>query len=230
MRYATALFIALAPCATAMPAAAIAQSIVVDEGRFIIMRGDQRIGSEDFKIVRVSDAGGQVLTATATVAYDDRRLSPVLRTDSAGAPLGYAVEVRVGSEVHEQLRGQVGRGRFSARARTRTGESAKEYIVADGALVIDDSVFHQYYFLGRSERSGTVPMVIPRRNVQVTVRVELRGTEQVSIGGVRAQARHLVLTAPGEEPRHVWLDAEGRVLRVMLEGSDIVATRDELPR
>jgi hypothetical protein len=71
---------------------------------------------------------------------------------------------------------------------------------------------------------------MPRRNVQVVMRVEDRGEESVAVGGGRAQASHLVLGAPGEAPRHVWLDAQGRVLRVRLEGSGVEATRDQLPR
>jgi hypothetical protein len=226
MRHALLLSAALAASiATAAPA----QVTTVDEGRFVITRGGQRVGTEDFKIRRSPDPTGEVLTATATVAYQDRRLSPTLRTDAEGAPLAYQVEVRVGSEVQERLQGQIGRGRFSARVRTPSGESAKEYIVSDGAIVVDDQVFHQYYFLGRGEHTGTVPVVIPRRNVQVAMRVETRGSESVAIGGRQAPARHLVLTAPGEAPRHVWLDAQGRVLKVQLDG-DIVALRDELPR
>jgi hypothetical protein len=224
-----ALILAAALVAAPVPYAP-AQVSTVDEGRFIITRGGERVGTEDFKIRRASDPTGDVLTATATVAYDDRRLSPMLRTDATGAPLAYQVEVRVGSELRERMSGQIGRGRFSARVRTPSGESAKEYIVSDGALVLDDSVFHQYALLARAERSGSVPVVIPRRNVQVVMRVEHRGSETVTIGGQSTQARHLVLTAPGEAPRHVWLDAKGRVLRVRLEGSDMVATRDELPR
>lgn len=215
---------------TALATRTSAQVTTVDEGRFNILRGGQKVGTEDFKIRSTADPSGAVLTATATVAYDDRRLSPTLRTDAGGSPLAYQVEVRVGSELQERLSGQIGRGRFSARVRTPTGESAKEYIVSDGALVLDDNVFHQYYFLGRRDRVGTLPVVIPRRNVQVAARVESRGNEQITIGGQSVTARQLVLVLPGEAPRHVWLDAQGRVLKVMLESSGVVAVRDELPR
>ncbi|HEU4565124.1 MAG TPA: hypothetical protein VFS05_10765, partial [Gemmatimonadaceae bacterium] len=109
-----------ASAALAAPLPASAQVTTVDEGRFNITRGGQRVGSEDFKIRSSADPSGAVLTATATVAYDDRRLSPTLRTDAGGSPLAYQVEVRVGSELQERLSGQIGRGRFSARVRTPT--------------------------------------------------------------------------------------------------------------
>lgn len=221
------LFVAATLAATASTLEA--QVAIVDEGRFVITRDGRRIGTEDFVIRRTTGAGGDVLTGTATVAYQDRRLAPAVRTDPRGAPLAYQVEIRVGPEVRESLRGQVGRGRFSARIRTPGGESAKEYIVSDGAIILDDEVFHQYYFLGMSERSGSVPVVVPRRNVQVSMRVEGGGgSEMVEIGGTRVSARHLVVDDPGGSTRHVWLDSQGRVLKVTIDG--VTAIRDELPR
>jgi hypothetical protein len=213
------------------PAAAFAQqSVSVDEGTFTIMRGGTRIGREEFSIRRNPSPGGDVLVASATVTLTDQRLSPALRTDSAGAPLAYQLEVRVGNEVQERLTGQIGRGRFSARVRTPRGESAREYIVSDGALVLDDDVFHQYYFLAASQRTGSVPVVIPRRNVQQSMRVESAGSDRVTIRGVDIQARRLVLTEPDGAVRQIWVDSEGRVLRVSLDARGIIATRDEAPR
>ncbi|HSJ65125.1 MAG TPA: hypothetical protein VK922_14630 [Gemmatimonadaceae bacterium] len=221
--------ILLAAALTAAAATVDSQVTVVDEGRFIITRDGRRIGSEDFVIRRTPGAGGDVLTGTATVAYDERRLAPALRTDPKGSPLAYQVEIRVGPEVQESLRGQIGRGRFSARIRTPGGESAKEYIVSDGAVILDDEVFHQYYFLGMSARAGSVPVVVPRRNVQVSMRVQTGGgSEMVEIGGTRVAARHLEISEPGGTNRHVWLDSQGRVLKVTVDG--VTATRDELPR
>jgi hypothetical protein len=64
----------------------------------------------------------------------------------------------------------------------------------------------------------------------MTMRVEDRGAEPVSIGGERLQARRLVLTEPDGAARNVWVDSRGRVLRVALDARDIVAVRDEPPR
>jgi len=203
--------------------------VTVDEGRFIITRSGQRLGTEDFTIRRMGGPDRNSFMAKASVAYDDVHLSPALRTDQDGSPLAYQIEVKAGAELRERLSGQLGRGRFSARVRTPRGESAKEYIVSDGALVLDDEVFHQYYFLARAEL-GTVPVVIPRRNTQVAMRVEMQGKESLSIGGIGVEARHLVVMEPGGARRHVWIDAQGRVLKVMLEESGITAIRDELPR
>lgn len=207
-----------------------AQVNTLDEGSFTITRGGMTIGREQFKIVSTPAAGGAAFVASATVSYDDRRISPALRTSQTGAPLAYQIEVKVGGETRQSLRGQIGRGRFSARIQTPEGESAREYIVADGALILDEDVFHQYFFLALRGASGAVPVVVPRRNVQVTMRVESRGDEQVQVAGRSLVARHLVLSETGGEQRHIWVDSANRVLKVEIAGRGITAVRDDPPR
>jgi hypothetical protein len=204
---------------------------VVDEGSFTISRSGTKIGRETFTIRRTPGPGGDVYVANATVEFDAERLSPALRADDSFAPLAYQLEVREGGEVRERLRAIVGRGRISAQVKTAKGESTKEYIVADGALVLDDNVFHQYYFLARrASGAPTVPVVIPQRNTQVVMRVSTQGNDAVSISGRAINARVLVLTEPGGATRHIWVDDQGRVLKVALDARGITATRDEPPR
>jgi hypothetical protein len=230
----TLLSAALVASLPATPLAA--QVTTVDEGSFSITRNGAPAGREEFSIRKTPGGeGGAVYVASATVAYDGRRLSPALRADATGSPLAYQVEVKVGSEVQERLTGQVGRGRFSALTKTPRGESAKEYVVSDGALILDDDVFHQYFFVAQSSRVGgsTVAVVVPRRNAQLAMRVDERGGESVTVGGRALSARHLVLregAAPGGAERDVWVDAQGRVLKVSIPSRGIVALRDEPPR
>jgi hypothetical protein len=140
------------------------------------------------------------------------------------------VETRVGPERQQLLSGQVQRGRFSARTQTPRGMSAREYIVADGALILDDDIFHQYFFVARADRSGTVPVVVPRRNVQVAMQVETKGFERLTIGGTPIEARRLVVIEPNGETRGVWVDGQGRVLRVAIPARGVVAQRDDPPK
>jgi hypothetical protein len=232
MRY---LSLLSATLLVAPPASAAAQVSVVDEGTFTISRSGARIGHESFTIRKTAGPGGDVYVANATVDVDAERLSPALRAGSDFSPLAYQLEVRTGSEVQERLKGLVGRGRFSAQVKTPKGESTKEYIVSDGALVLDDDVFHQYYFVAQRAQQlgaagGTVPVVIPRRSTQVVMRLEPRGSERVTVGGRAVDARHLVLTEPGGATRNIWVDAQGRVLKVTLDARNITALRDEPPR
>ena len=217
----------------AVPAVAPSQVTVADEGSFTISRSGTAIGRETFTIRRTPGPGGEVYVANATVEFDSERLSPALRADDSFAPLAYQLEVRSGGEVRERLRAIVGRGRISAQVKTAKGESTKEYIVADGALVLDDNVFHQYYFLARrasGSGTSTVPVVIPQRNTQVVMRVSTQGNDAVTIGGRSISARVLVLTEPGGGTRHIWVDTDGRVLKVTLDARGMTALRDEPPR
>lgn len=212
------------------PAAAAAQVVTVDEGSFTITAGGQAAGREDFRIRRTPAAGGAEYVASATVSLGSKRLAPDLRADAKGAPIAYRLEVRTGGDTQERLTGQVGRGRFSAQLKTARGESTREYVVSDGALVLDDDVYHQYYFVALAGRSGSVPVVIPRRNVQVTMRVRREGTEAIEVGGRDIDATHLVIGEPGGGDRHLWVDGQGRVLKVAVPGRGIIVQRDEPPR
>ena len=211
-----------------------AQVTTVDEGSFTITRGGtlpaNRIGQESFTIRRTRGPGGDVVVANATVTFDTQRIAPALRTDTSFSPLAYQVEVRTGNDI-ERLRGRIGGGRFSAQLKTAKGESSKEYIVSDGALILNDDVFHQYYFLVQRARGGsaTIPVVIPRRNTQETMRIQSGANEQVRVGTSSVEARHFTIQEPTGATRQVWADAQGRILKVQLDGN-ITATRDELPR
>lgn len=211
-----------------LPSQLTAQVVTVDEGSFTVTRNGAPMGREQFRILRRPVAGSTVYVANATAAYGDRRLLPALETDPSGAPLAYVVEVRVGGDLEEKLSGRLGRGRFSARMQSPRGESGKEYIVADGALILDEDVFHQYYFLG--DRTGTIPVVVPRRNVQTTMRIEVRGDDRVTIGGQSLAARRLQLSAGDGSTRDIWVDAQGRVLKVSIPARGVTAVRDDPPR
>ena len=201
-------------------------AVLVDEGSFTITRNGERVGREEFRILRQGGVGTPLYVAAATVAFDSRRLSPALRTDTSGAPISYHLEVRAGTETEQRLSGTVGRGRFSARIQTPDGDAAREYVVAQGAVILDDEVFHQYYFLaGRAP--GPLAVVVPRRSRQLSMQLDTAAAENLAIDGRTVEARHLILSG-GDGERHVWLErATGKVLKVSLP-SGLVATRDEL--
>jgi hypothetical protein len=154
-----------------------------------------------------------------------------MRGDSSGAPAQYAVEVKSGPTLEERVEGLVGRGRVSARVKSARGESANEFVVSRGALVIDDEVFHQYYFITRrTNPAGSVSVIVPRRNTQVTMRVADAGADKVTIGGSAIDARHFIVTDPGGADREVWADASGHLLKVVIQSRGVVALRDDPPR
>jgi len=213
------------------PALVGAQSAqIIDQGSFTIMVGNQRVGREDFRIEGTPGSSGALeYVARATVVFGDRRLMPALHSDSLGRPSDYQIESRGTTTGSERWSGKISRGRVSARINNARGESAKEYIVTDGALILDDDVFHQYFFLARRTAGTSVTIVVPRRNAQLVLRVATTGTETVSIGTKELEGRHLVLTEPDGATREAWVDGRGRVLKVAIPARNLVALRDDPP-
>ena len=113
--------------------------------------------------------------------------------------------------------------------RTPRGESARELRIPDGALVLDDDVFHQYFFLTRRDRGASVQAVLPRRNARVTLKITQAGNESIPVGSASVAAKHLIVD-DGAAPRDVWIDAAGRVLKVAIPSRGLVAQRDDPPK
>jgi hypothetical protein len=223
----------LSPLLTLLASAVLAndgsaQGAPFDEGTFVVTRNGAVVGKEAFRILR-SSGRGEFYTSTAQCAFGERRISPALSADAAGVPLLYRVEVKNGGDVEERLQATGRPGRLHAVLQTRTGESAMEYVVASGALILDDDVFHQHFFVPLARRSGVVTVVVPRRNTQVAARVDERGTDKVRIDGKDVAAVHLVITLP-DGPRDLWFDEGGRLLKVAVPARGLVALREELPR
>jgi hypothetical protein len=213
------------------PSLSGAQVATVDEGSFTIFQGGTKLGHEDFRIRRlpVTDSTAEYV-ASAVVAYPGRRLSPDLRTGTRGGPLAYTLESKHDGQLQERVSGQSGRGRFSAVRKTPDGESTKEYALGEGAVILDDEVFSQYYFVAQPGRTGSFAVVCPRSSSQTTLRIEDRGRDRVRVGGASVDARHIVLHEASGHDREVWVDSRGRVLQVSIPSRDLTAIRDELPR
>jgi hypothetical protein len=174
---------------------------------------------------------GPEIVATRACRTRLAAFSREMRADSAGVPSRYVIEVKEGQSVEERVDGSVFRGRVSARLKNSRGESANEFVVSPGALVIDDDVFHQYYFITRRQSPvGPVSVIVPRRNTQVTIRVADGGTEKLTIGGSTLDARRFTIADPGGTNREVWADTAGRLLKVAIPSKGVVALRDDPPR
>lgn len=230
---AAALFASAAVLAAASPRDGAAQVVTVDEGSFTVSRGGTALGREEFRIVRQPGAGAVVM-ARATGTYGDRRVTAALQADAAGAPERYQLEVRRGSRVEQRVSAQAAGTHFRAQSQGETGEAARELLLEPGTVVVDDEVYHQYYFLvRRADAAGAatrVPTLVPRRGTQTPLWVTVDGSERVMVGGQAVAARHLVVTDRAGDRREVWADAQGRVLRVVLPAEGIEAIRSDVPR
>lgn len=234
-RAARGLAVALAVGALALlaPRATRAQVAVVDEGSFTIVRGGATIGREEFRIMRQPAGGASEYVARALAAYGERRIAPALQTDASGLPLRYQVEVRSGRTVELRLTGQLTRAHFSTQTQTGSSEAARTYLVGDTTVVVDDELFHQYFFLALHRKPGgeaRVPVLVPRRNLHGRMRVQEAGADRLTLGARTLDATRLEVTEPGGRARTVWVDAAGRVLRVASPSEGLVAQRDDPPR
>jgi hypothetical protein len=214
----------------ALPAAA--QTGASDAGTFLISVGGRQVGTEEFNIVQTGVGANSEIVATGRVRVQlptgTVELTPRLRTTGFDAnPVSY--EVAVGSSQPRRVIVTVASGRVSARTITGAGEQMREYLASPGAIVLDDGLAHQYYFLARRLRNGTVPVIIPRENRQVMATVRGLGEEQVQIDDQRVSLFHLVVAPEGGDERHVWVDALGRVIKVQIPARNYVAVRSEIP-
>jgi hypothetical protein len=219
----------LALVAASIPARRVpGQGAPFDEGTFVVTRNGVVVGKEAFRILR-SGGKDQLYTSTAQCAFGDKRISPALSADRTGVPLLYRVEVKNGGDIEERLQATGRPGRLHAVLQTRTGESSKEYVVANGAVILDEDVFHQHFFVPLARRSGEVIVVVPRRNSQVVGRLEERGGEKIRVDGKEVTAIHFVVTLP-DGARDLWFDEGGRLLKVAMPARGVIALREELPR
>lgn len=208
------------------------QSGVVDEGTFMVSRNGVPIGRESFRIVRAPAPGGQVYQARSQSALGADRLTTILGTDSTGAPVSYEAELSRNGQVVERARGSGTSRRFTVLVQTRTGEASREYVLENGALLVDDDVVHQFHFVGLalSAGYGGYEVIAPRATGQARLRLEPRGTETLEIGRSRVASRRFALVDPAGAAREIWLDGRGRLLKVALPDKSLVAVRDDPPR
>lgn len=212
-----------------------AQTVTLDEGSFRISVGGKEVGTEVFSIRQNGTGQNAVIIAVGRIVLDSdkgpQELSSELQV-AGGSLRPAAYEVRVQGADAEQIKGRVVGGRFSAQIVSPAGEMMREYLAGDGAVVADDGVAHQYYFLARRAdgKSARMPLIIPRMSRQVMAQVTHGGAEKIAIAGRSYEAQKYTVSAAGTPTREVWVDAEGRVLRLEIADRKLVAQRMAAPK
>lgn len=207
---------------------ATAQTTVVDEGTFVLREGGREVGREVFAIRRSGTGPGSVIIAQGRVdlGESDDLVTQLEVSGEGFRPATYAVQVE-GTEP-QRIAGRVAGGRFSARIISPAGEMMREYLAGEGAVIVDEGVAHQYFFIAQQldgTPTFTVPLIIPRQSRQVSATVTVGDTENVTIGGQSIVARRLSVRANGLPDRTVWVDADGRVLRLEIADRGMTAER-----
>lgn len=202
---------------------------LLDQGSFTITVNGRTAGRESFRVT-ATDRGDQTFyLVTGEVTSGDRTIVPTLHTDGTGAAVQYNVVVRSGKG-EQKWDGSIIRGRLTAGITTPTGNSAREFIVPSGAVIVDDDVLAHHWVLGLRVRAGRVPALIPRRNnAQVMMTVASVGEERLRIGTDELVATHLRATESGGEVHDIWIDRSGRLLKVAVPSRSLVSVRDDPP-
>lgn len=221
---------------TRPPVQAQPTSDLLDVGSFTLLVDGQRVGREQFSVRRATTVEGAAIELRSESAAGEQRAAVRLEADSAGTPLRYSIETRTGATVSLRLGGQRVRGRFTTLSRSVTGESAREYLLSAGALILEDEGIVQHTLLVRNRRmspgdSLRIATLTPVQNRYGVLTLTLEATsDTVAIAGSRRVAsRFRAVTASGEV-RLVWSDADGRLLRVRIPDRKLEALRDDVPR
>jgi hypothetical protein len=217
----------------AAPANTNAQS-TIDEGTFRLMSGGREIGTETFSIRQQGTGPEAVIIARGRIVHHegpDREITSTLQV-SGEALRPSAYDLKVEGQESQQILARMAGTRFSTRVVTSQGERAREYLVSEGALVAEEGVAHHHYFLAaRAEagRSVQVPIIVPLQGGQVMATVTAGSPQSIRVADQSVSARPVDVTVENGVDRRVWIDGEGRVLRLEIPSRSLVAERTELP-
>lgn len=223
-RLALAGALAAGALASARPAAA--QGAVVDQGSFARSVHGRPAGREEF-VIHALPGGG--FRARATLVDGGRREATTLETTAAGLPLLYERERHEGGALRERLAAQTTRGRLALRTTTARGDAAREYLLAEDAVLVDEAAAHQHWWLVRADAPATRRLIEPGSGARVVVRIRELGREPLRLGDSTVTARRLALDGFPDGVHELWTDDAGRVLRLAVPGTGLVAVRERVP-
>ncbi len=223
----------IVPLLLSSAAAVAAQTVTLDEGTFRVRVAGRDIGTETF-MIRQSGAGenARILASGKTVLDGEtgsRQLEANLEiAGNTLRPAAYDLTVEGGDKFSGRL---VGR-RVTARIVSPAAENVREYLVSEGATIIDETVAHQYYFLARRvpEGGNRVPIVEPRENRQTWAQVTVDPAAPITVAGESVNAKRFRVTPAGGDERTFWTDGQGRVLRLEIPARQLVVERTAVPQ
>jgi hypothetical protein len=211
-------------------APAAAQTTVIDEGTFRLSVRGSVVGTETFTIRSTGTGPGATVVAQGRIVLDTGEQTRALLQVEGPAlrPAAYHIEA-TGPE-RQTIRGQAAGNRFRAQIVSPAGETMREYLISDGAIILDDGVAHHHYFLAaRTPGAAGVPIIVPGQNRQVTGTIRDGGRETIDLAGQRVSARRLTFEPNGMATRTLWVDDQGRMLRLSIPDLAYLAERTALP-
>ncbi len=198
----------------------------IASGQFEIQVEDRRVGTETFAVRRedgVLRAAGRISVDGAAAGL--RAMDVRMQMNPNFRPNSYALRARQG-----EVRGVDGvwsGDRLRLHISSEQGERWKEFLTPGPVAVLEHGVAHHFYLLFRqlsaNPAGAQVTVIIPSRNREATARVQGGGSESLRVAGEERRAARWEVEVDGT--RHVvWLDGDGRLLRVAVPSENRVAT------
>jgi hypothetical protein len=215
---------ALLTAALAAGPLAAPQGPVLDEGSFSISQGGVQVGREVFTIRRGSPSAPDGFTISTSASYPATgprvRLSPVVELGPDSLPRQMQFDVFGGGQRRIYL--QFGPHRVTLRVVHPGGESARELPRVRREILVDDSVFALYALLPRA--TADLGALAARTGDRSAAQIIDRGEQHTTLQGAARTLHHIVLRV-GEQSRDLWYDAQGRLMRVDIPATGLVAER-----
>jgi hypothetical protein len=199
----------------------------VDTATFTILGAGSAVATETVTFTRNADRG-----FTLTITFSGtRRMTSTLTTDSLGVPIAYQHHGAGGQAVEKRrLLKKDSSGALFLVEESSRNPPLSPFRMAPNALLFDEGGMAQHWFLGLGAAPREVAFILPASGRPTLRREQLSdaGQDSVLIDRTWVPARHRVLGSGGTR-REVWIDAEGRLLKV-LAPPDLVAVRTTQPR
>lgn len=203
-----------------------AQVVPVDDATFELSREGRVIGREEITLRRTGIGTSARIIGQSVIRLDDgTEMRPSMEADASFRATTYQNRFS-GDESGELEVTRAGR-RLVARTETAAGEAQREFPASDRTVLLETEVVLLYYLLSPWADAGeavVINVLNPRTSRQTRMRVVPSGRETVRVGATQVEATWLRLEG-GDGERHVWIDDQGRVMRVRIPGAGFTARR-----
>lgn len=202
-----------------------AQGGILDQGQFLIYRGSDIVGREEFVVRRGRATSGSGYSIASAAFHPQHDLTPSatwgLELGPDSQPTVARIDVNRGDSPSVLVRFEP--RRITVRTVTPSGESARQFPAAGRALVLDE-LFVSGYLIPPGLAEGTIILFRPRTSLLQVATLKDDGMQQTLVGGRNRSLTRLTLeSATGIQ--HVWFDGRGRLIKIEIPSEDLTAVR-----